>query len=77
ELIESHGSDGLKMSEIVEKAGLSFGALYQYFPDKTSIIRTLADFNDLHFLEEGDRLGALFRIQRHRITHGGGKQLHR
>ena len=35
------------MSEIVEKAGLSFGALYQYFPDKTSIIRTLAErFNE-------------------------------
>ena len=47
ELIESNGSDGLKMSEIVEKAGLSFGALYQYFPDKTSIIRTLAErFNE-------------------------------
>ncbi|TBY80064.1 TetR/AcrR family transcriptional regulator [Rhizobium leguminosarum bv. viciae] len=51
ELIESHGSDGLKMSEIVEKAGLSFGALYQYFPDKTSIIRTLAE----RFNEEGRR----------------------
>ncbi|MBB3162346.1 TetR/AcrR family transcriptional regulator [Rhizobium laguerreae] len=48
QLIESHGSDGLKMSEIVEKAGLSFGALYQYFPDKTSIIRTLAErFNEV------------------------------
>lgn len=51
ELIESHGSDGLKMSEIVEKAGLSFGALYQYFPDKTSIIRTLAE----RFNEQGRR----------------------
>lgn len=50
-LIESHGSDGLKMSEIVEKAGLSFGALYQYFPDKTSIIRTLAE----RFNEQGRR----------------------
>ena len=46
-LIEINGSDALKMSEIVEKAGLSFGALYQYFPDKTSIIRTLAErFNE-------------------------------
>ncbi|MBB2675741.1 UNVERIFIED_ORG: AcrR family transcriptional regulator [Rhizobium etli] len=51
ELIESHGSDGLKMSQIVEKAGLSFGALYQYFPDKSSIIRTLAE----RFNEEGRR----------------------
>ncbi|WP_028746885.1 TetR/AcrR family transcriptional regulator [Rhizobium mesoamericanum] len=47
ELIEKNGSDGLKMSEIVEKAELSFGALYQYFPDKSSIIRTLAErFNE-------------------------------
>ncbi len=47
ELIEKNGSDALKMSEIVEKADLSFGALYQYFPDKSSIIRTLAErFNE-------------------------------
>ncbi len=47
DLIENNGSDALKMSEIVEKAELSFGALYQYFPDKTSIIRTLAErFNE-------------------------------
>jgi AcrR family transcriptional regulator len=47
ELIERNGSDAFKMSEIVEKAGLSFGALYQYFPDKSSIIRTLAErFNE-------------------------------
>ncbi|OWW05197.1 TetR family transcriptional regulator [Rhizobium sp. R72] len=47
ELIEKNGSDALKMSEIVEKAALSFGALYQYFPDKSSIIRTLAErFNE-------------------------------
>ena len=47
ELIEMNGSDALKMSEIVEKAELSFGALYQYFPDKSSNIRTLAErFNE-------------------------------
>lgn len=51
ELIESNGSDALKMSEIVEKAELSFGALYQYFPDKSSIIRTLAE----RFNEQGRR----------------------
>ncbi len=46
-LIEKNGSDALKMSEIVEQAELSFGALYQYFPDKSSIIRTLAErFNE-------------------------------
>jgi len=46
-LIEKNGSDALRMSEIVERAELSFGALYQYFPDKSSIIRTLAErFNE-------------------------------
>jgi AcrR family transcriptional regulator len=39
------------MSEIVEEAGVSFGSLYQYFPDKTAIIRTLAD----HYNERGRR----------------------
>ena len=51
DLIEKNGSDALKMSEIVEKAELSFGALYQYFPDKSSIIRTLAE----RFNEQGRR----------------------
>jgi AcrR family transcriptional regulator len=43
ELIEENGSDALKMSEIVARAELSFGALYQYFPDKSAVIRTLAE----------------------------------
>lgn len=43
QLIAEKGSEAMKMSEIVELAGVSFGSLYQYFPDKTAIIRTLAD----------------------------------
>lgn len=47
QLIEARGSDALKMSEIVENADLSFGALYQYFPDRSAIFATLAErFND-------------------------------
>ncbi|WP_267551487.1 TetR/AcrR family transcriptional regulator [Rhizobium rhizogenes] len=47
ELIASNGSDALRMGEIVEKADVSFGSLYQYFPDKTAIIRVLAErFNE-------------------------------
>jgi AcrR family transcriptional regulator len=42
-LIEQHGSDQVKMSAVAEKAGISIGSLYQYFPDKRSIIRTLAE----------------------------------
>lgn len=42
-LIGEKGSDAMKMSEVAERAGISIGSLYQYYPDKTSIIRTLAE----------------------------------
>jgi AcrR family transcriptional regulator len=43
ELIERDGSDAMRMSEVAQKAGVPIGSLYQFFPDKTAIIRTLAD----------------------------------
>ncbi|MGE8064649.1 TetR/AcrR family transcriptional regulator [Pseudomonas sp. NPDC089569] len=43
QLIASKGSDQLKMSEIAECSEISIGSLYQYFPDKSSIIRVLAE----------------------------------
>lgn len=43
QLIAEKGSDQLKMSEIAERSGISIGSLYQYFPDKSSVIRTLAE----------------------------------
>lgn len=43
ELLLEKGSDGFKMSDIVERTGVPFGSLYQYFPDKTAIIGTLAE----------------------------------
>jgi AcrR family transcriptional regulator len=43
ELLLEKGSDAFRMSEIVERAGVPFGSLYQYFPDKTAIIGTLAE----------------------------------
>ncbi len=33
----------MRMSEVAEKAGISIGSLYQYFPDKSAIVRTLAE----------------------------------
>lgn len=42
-LIAQKGSDALRMSEVAELAGVSIGSLYQFFPDKSSIIRTLAE----------------------------------
>jgi AcrR family transcriptional regulator len=43
ELIARRGSDQVKMSEVAERAGISIGSLYQYFPDKSAIIRTMAE----------------------------------
>jgi len=42
-LIAEKGSDQVKMSEVAELAGISIGSLYQYFSDKSAIIRTLAE----------------------------------
>jgi AcrR family transcriptional regulator len=41
-LIAEKGSDAMRMGEVAEKAGVSIGSLYQFFPDKSAIIRTLA-----------------------------------
>jgi AcrR family transcriptional regulator len=43
DLLLEKGSDAFRMSDIVERAGVPFGSLYQYFPDKTAIIGTLAE----------------------------------
>lgn len=41
--IEEKGSEHVKMSEIAELADISIGSLYQYFPDKRAIVRSLAE----------------------------------
>jgi AcrR family transcriptional regulator len=43
EVMAEKGSEAFRMSDIVERAGIAFGSLYQYFPDKTAVIGTLAE----------------------------------
>src|SRR6478672_4192056 len=43
EVMVEKGSDAFRMSDIVERTGIAFGSLYQYFPDKSAIIGTLAE----------------------------------
>src|SRR4030088_742574 len=48
EIMAEKGSEAFRMSDIVERTGVPFVSLYQYFPDKTTIIGTLAErFNGI------------------------------
>lgn len=42
-LIVERGLNSVRMSEIAKLSRVSIGSIYQYFPDKTSIVMTLAE----------------------------------
>lgn len=42
-LIAEQGSDAMRMGEVAEKAGVSIGSLYQFFPDKRAMVWALAE----------------------------------
>lgn len=47
-LLDEVGYEALTTKAIAEQAGISIGSVYQYFPDKRSMVRSLA----LRYLEE-------------------------
>ena len=42
-LLAEKGPDAFRISDLAARSGVAFGSLYQYFPDKTAIIGTLAE----------------------------------
>lgn len=43
QVLEALGEEGFNTNAVAERAGVSIGTLYRYFPDKTSILRALAE----------------------------------
>lgn len=43
QLLLEKGAEGFRMSELMQRSGVPFGSLYQYFPDKTAVLGTLAE----------------------------------
>jgi AcrR family transcriptional regulator len=43
ELFDAYGFDGVTTERIVERAGVSVGSMYQYFPHKRALLAALAD----------------------------------
>lgn len=42
-IIEEKGAAGLKMSDVADRAKISIGSIYQYFPNKSAIVAALAE----------------------------------
>jgi AcrR family transcriptional regulator len=54
--ILDEGVEALQMSTLAKRAGVSAGSLYQYFPDKTSVVMALVDRVCSHQLNDLKRI---------------------
>ena len=60
-VLVKHGYDGATTNRIAEVAGVSVGSLYQYFPNKESIVAALIERHDAEMWETFVRLNAEHR----------------
>lgn len=74
ELIESSGYANLTTNHVAQRAGISIGSLYQYFPNKESICRALAErhfklISERYSHNLGDLTGLPIEAQVQRSVH--------
>ena len=58
QILESRGLKGATTNAIAERAGVSVGSLYQYFPDKGALVLALYE---RHLAQLGEAMDACFR----------------
>lgn len=56
QLLQRHGEAGFNTNAVAERAGVSIGALYRYFPDKQALMLALAERESRLYAEEVQRL---------------------
>jgi AcrR family transcriptional regulator len=67
QLVDEVGYDGLTTTLLAERAGVAFGSVYQFFPDKRAIVQALTLRNLEAYLQ---RLSA--RLQQEKSSHWWG-----
>jgi AcrR family transcriptional regulator len=53
-ILESHGREGFSTNAVAERAGVSIGSLYQYFPQKEALIGALIARETSRLIEDAE-----------------------
>lgn len=61
QILEREGEGALNTNRIAERAGVSVGTLYQYFPNKTAILVAMAKAEMAAIASDGERMAARSR----------------